>query len=100
MFEYEYGKADLTLEEIKEKLYDYLTKSYSKEENTEEKAQHTFEYLKKIVDKIIKREAYKLQFSSGATPLWHCRIIGFLSKWVEAEYECGKILSDQLDNFD
>ena len=98
MFEYEYGKADYDLDEVKEKLLNYLKKCKYLEKDTEKAAMGTFKYLEKIVDSVLKSKAVKIEFSSGGSPLWHSTIFYYLSRWIAAENKIGRILAKELDD--
>ena len=89
------------LSEIKEKLNNYLLGSYQRDsDGPEEPAQKTFKYLSDVVDLIIKRNEFKIQFGSGGATLWHSRVLFFLASWIELEYKYSLLLTKELDSFE
>jgi hypothetical protein len=99
MFDYEFGQAGCDLDDIKEKLKEYLTNSYHEnDQSPQEHADKTFKYLETLVDRIIKRKDYRLQFGSGGSPLWHANIFKYVSKWVDAELKMCEMLSKELNS--
>lgn len=98
MFNYEYGKAALELDEIKDKLRAYLLNSYEKDKNPEKLASETFKYLENIVNRVIKKQSYKFKFNSGGSPGWHGTIFSYMSRWIKAELKMCDLLSKELDN--
>jgi hypothetical protein len=99
MFDYEFGQAGGNLDEIKEKLKEYLINSYHENnKNPQEHTDRTFKYLESLVDRIIKRKDYKLQFGSGGSPHWHANIFRYVAKWVDAELKMCEMLSKELNS--
>lgn len=87
--------------EIKEKLYSYLLGSYQRDpDGPIEAAQKTFKYLGDVVDLIIKKNEFKIQFGSGGATLWHSRVLSLLASWIEIEYRYSLLLARELDSFE
>lgn len=97
MFDYEFEQAGYNLDEIKEKLKDYLLNSYHVSDNDpKNQAKKTFRYLENLVDCITKRKNYTMQFDSGGSPLWHATIFSYLAQWVRIEIKLCEMLSEEL----
>jgi len=98
---YDLEQIQIELSEIKSKLYSYLLGSYQKDpDGPEEAAQKTFKYLGDVVDLIIKKNEFKIQFGSGGAILWHSRILSLLASWIEIEYRYSLLLAKDLDSFE
>jgi len=101
MSDYELEQIKNSLKDLKVQLYNYLVDSYySDPEGAIVAADKTFRYLANIVDLIIKKHSFKLQFGEGGAILWHAKIMEFLSLWLELEYKYSILLSEQLDALD
>jgi len=92
---FEIEQARTELQSIKEKIEDYLKRSYSDEET----AIDTYKYLEGLVDDICKRKKVNIQFSSGADPGWHADVYKMFSKWIQLEDDLAMMLSRELDTF-
>lgn len=98
---YDLEQIQTELSEIKEKLYNYLLGSYQRDaDGPEDPAQKTFKYLGDVVDLIIKKNEFKIQFGSGGATLWHSRVLSLLASWIEIEYRYSLLLARELDDFD
>lgn len=101
MVNYDLEYIQVELSEIKEKIYNYLLGSYRRDPGgPEEAAKKTFKYLGDIVDLIIKRREFKIQFGSGGATLWHSRVLSLLATWIDIEYKYSLLLAKEFDNFD
>jgi len=101
MANYDLEQVQLELSEIKEKLYNYLSGSYQRDpDGPEEAAKKTFKYLGDVVDLIIKKREFKIQFSSGGSTLWHSRVLSLLATWIDIEHRYSLLLAGELDNLD
>ena len=101
MFDYEYGQADYDLDEIKEKLFNYLANcNYAKGKDPKTEAKKTFNYLETVVESIIKRKKIKIHFGSGGSPSWHSAVLYYLSRWISAELKIGKLLAERLSSIE
>jgi len=97
MFDYEFGKAGSTLDELKANLKKYLINSYNDKDDPENPAEATYKYIENAVDRIIKRQEYKFQFGDGGSPMWHAAIFKYLSHWVTLEIKMCELLAKELD---
>ena len=91
---YEIQQAKEDLNSIKDKVRLYLREHYP--EDKKDTAQEVFEYLERIVTKVIKRQKLNLSWGSGASPCWHASIFLMLSAWIEAEVSLSVAISDAL----
>ena len=98
MFDYEFGRAGCDLDETKEKLKTYLVESYKYRDDPSDQADVMFKLLEIIVDRIIKRKEYRINFGEGGSPLWHANIYSYLSKWIEAELKMCEMLSKEINS--
>ena len=94
MSNYEIEKARDALNSVKDKVRLYLKEHYPKDK--EDAAQEVFEYLERLVTKIIKRQKLNLSWGSGASPCWHASIFLMLSAWIEAETTLSVAISEAL----
>jgi len=92
---FEIKQAQTQLQDIKERLDDYLKQSYSEEESAIE----TYKYLETIVDDICKRKKVKIVFSEGADPGWHADVYKLFAEWIRLEDDLAMMLSQELDEF-
>ena len=100
MFDFEYNRADLTLEETKESLLEYLKNCKYHDRDPEQAARDTFKYLESIVEKVIKRQDVKINFHSGGAPIWFSTVMYYMSKWIAAELKISKIITEELDKLE
>lgn len=93
---FEINHAKLRLQEIKDKLRAYLHLTYT----TAETAEDTYHYLERIVDKISKRQPYRICFERDGSPFWHAEVLQMLSEWIRLEHDLGLILTKALHEVD
>jgi len=98
MFDYEFGQAGYTLDEIKENLKNYLVGSYHDNFDPHDQADRMFKVLENVVDCVIKRKDYRISFGEGGSPCWHAAIYKYLSCWIEAELKMCELLSKELNS--
>lgn len=91
--DFDLGQAQKRLKEAKEDTLTYLKLTYK----TEAEALATYQYFESVVDKIIKRQQYRISFEAGGSPLWHSEALMFLSEWIAAENELGLIITHLIE---
>ena len=97
----ELEQTQLEISAARDTLKTYLVNSYYKSaEESSKCAEKTFKYLERIVDSIIKRDAYHINFDKGGCPLWHATVLSLLAAWIKAEYKISYLLSKELDLLD
>lgn len=101
MANFEIERVKASLSDTKDQLFDYLVDSYKKDsEGAECAAKKTFKYLGDVVDLIIKRQGFKIQFAEGGATLWHAKVLSYLSSWVELEYKYSLLLATALEDLE
>jgi len=91
---YDFEKANQNLEEIKASLKKFLETTY----NDEKATKRTFEYLTKTIDRIIKKEPIRIEFSKGGDASWYISIFNYLANWIEAEKRTSELLIQELND--
>ena len=92
---FEIKQTQTQLQDIKEKLADYLKQSYPEETSATE----TFNYLETVVDDICKRKEMRVSFGGGADPCWHADVYEMFSEWIRLEDELAMMLSKEVEDF-
>lgn len=92
---FEIEQAQTQLQDIKEKLEDYLKQSYPEETSAIE----AYKYLETIVDDICKRKEVHMSFRDGADPCWHADVYEMFSEWIRLEDELAMMLSKAVEDF-
>lgn len=86
-------EAKKNLEEVKKSLKNYLHRTY----DSEDTAEHTFNYLTKVISGIIKKQPLKMEFSKGGDAVWYMNLFNYISNWLEAEKKTSDLLNNELE---
>ena len=87
-------EAKKNLEEVKKSFQTFLLKTYDDQET----AINTFTYLSKVISKVIKKEAIKIEFTRGGDVIWYMNVFNYLSNWLEAEKKTSDLLNKELED--
>lgn len=95
MSNYEIQQAREALDSIKDKLIVYLKDNYPNDDD-DGMADDAFDYLERIVTKVIKRQKMEISWGAGASPAWHADIFSMLGSWIEAETSLSNAILEVL----
>lgn len=87
------------LKDLKIKFYAFLVQSYKNIDSLDpgKDADIMISNLDDVVDKIIKRQSFKLNFLGGGSHTWYSEILKFLAVWIDIEYKICQLMAQNID---